>query len=70
MLKVWDKKLVALRAELNIHQLNKRIEEKADEDEVRNDLNGQSQRIVALESSMGTMINEFDALLRDQRTLC
>ena len=62
MVKLWDAKLVKLRNEMNIHAIVKRIGEKAETAEVKENFDAQAQRIESLEESFIQIINEVEGL--------
>lgn len=52
MVKLWDTKLVKLRGELNIHSIVKKIGEKADEVDVKENIESQMHRVMGLEDTI------------------
>ena len=62
MVKLWDQKLVKMRSELNITSVVKRIQDKADNNEVQEMMQQFEDRVAQMETSFIQVIEEVEQL--------
>jgi hypothetical protein len=59
-LKLFDGKLVRLRADIDVHSITRQIEKKANEDQVRNDFGNHEFKISTLDRNIIRMAADFE----------
>lgn len=62
MAKMWDSKLVKLRQDMNIHSIIRKIGEKAEASEVKDNFEVTEKRIDQIEENFVQIINEVEQL--------
>ena len=59
-LRNFDQKIVRLRQEVDVHSIQKQIERKANEDQVRNDFGNHEFKITTLDRNIIRMATDFE----------
>ena len=62
MAKMWDSKLVKLRQDMNIHSIIRKIAEKAEAGEVKDQFEVHGKKIDQIEENFVQIINEVEQL--------